>query len=76
MERVSSQFTLRISKQILTKCQPEYHTNVMEHLKLFVIHSMAKLLLLDLELVVLPPLELSVEILTKRLSPASTPGSH
>jgi len=48
----------------------------MEHLKLFVIHSMAKLLLLDLELVVLPPLELSVEIPTKLLSPASTPGSH
>ena len=61
MERVPTiPFKLRISTQILTKCQPEYHTNVMEHLELFVIHSMAKLVLLDLKLVVLPPLEMIV----------------
>ena len=61
MERVPTiPFTLRISMQILTKCQPEYHTNVMEHLEPFLTHSIAKLLQLDLELVVLPPLELPV----------------
>jgi len=53
-----SQFTLRISNQIVTKCRPKYHTNVTEHIEPFVIRSIAKLFLLDLELVVLPPLDL------------------